>query len=512
MRRYVYAFLMLVLLAGACDSGSHKSVGSSRGTRSAKSTYTPGFETIPCSDPRVAGDDRVPTGTPNVDCGTLTIPENRSKPSRRSVVLPVAILRSTDPNKQLDPVVYFEGGPGGDGLAAIAGFLDAHLVTDRDMIFFDQRGTGKATPSLECPEVDEVTYKNLETTDPLDVEDARSVAAYRVCRARVATIADLDQYDTPTTAEDVADLRRALEVARWNIFGISYGTTVALEVLRSQPEGVRSAVIDSVFPPYVNDGPKATLDSVQRVFRTFYDGCRNDSACNARYPTLEADVTAVSDALDAHPYQLKYTDSQGTARVANLTGSDGVSGLWSAMYRSSLIPLLPSSVDQLKQGDYAVLDLVGSELLPALTSSADADYVSVECADRQQRSKNADVRSLRGAHPLYKGVLVAPFFPDICKSWNVKPVDPDFADVKATKIPTLVFGDEYDPVTPPADSAGAARRLGPKATFVEFPGLGHGATPTGPCPTKIFHAFVDAPSAKLDTSCVSQMGEPKWAI
>lgn len=503
---------MFLLLAGACDSGAHKSVGSSRGARSTKPTYTPRFETIPCSDPRVAGKDRVPRGTRNVDCGTLTIPENRSKPSGRSVVLPVAILRSTDPNKQRDPVVYFAGGPGGDGLSAIAGFLDAHLVTDRDMIFFDQRGTGKATPLLECPEVDAVTYKNLETTDPVDVEDARLVAAYRACRARVAKIADLNQYDTPTTAEDVADLRRALGVTRWNIFGISYGTTVALEVLRSQPEGVRSAVIDSVFPPYVNDGPQATLDAVQRVFRMFYDGCRNDSACNARYPTLEADVTAVSDALDAHPYRLRYTDSRGTKRVANLTGNDVVGAAWNAMYRSSLIPLLPLYVDQLKQGNYAVLDLVGSQLLPTLTSTADADFVSVECADRQQRSKTADVRSLRRAHPLYQELLVAPVFPDICKSWNVKPVDPAFAQVKATKIPTLVFGDEYDPVTPPADSAGAARRLGPKATFVEFPGLGHGATDTGPCPTKIFHAFVDAPNAALDTNCVSHMGEPKWAI
>ena len=357
-----------------------------------------------------------------------------------------------------------------------------------------------------------MTYKNLETTDPVEIEDNNTADAYAACRARLAKNADLDQYDTPTTAEDVADLRRALRLPSWNIFGVSYGTTVALEVLRSQPEGVRSAVIDSVYPPYVDNSPQGTVDSVQRVFRTLFDGCRKDSACNTRYPTLEADVTMVAAALDADPYELHYEDDDGKARVANLTGKDVAGAAWNAMYRSELIPLLPLYVDQVKQRNYSVLDLVGSELLPNLTSSADGDYVTVECADRQLVSKTADVPSLRSAHPLYEQLVVAPVFPDICESWNVKPVDPAFARVEPTKIPTLVFGNEYDPVTPPADSEGAAQRLGPKATFVEFPGLGHGATDTGPCPTKLFNAFVDAPNAQLDTSCVSEMGAPKWAI
>ena len=127
MDRSVCVFVLLLLFAGACDSSAPKTASPCRDAPPAKPAYTPRFETIPCSDPRVAGDDRVPKGARNVDCGTLTIPENRSKPSGRSVVLPVAILRSTDPNKRNDPIVYFSGGPGGDGLTSLTTFRDAAL-------------------------------------------------------------------------------------------------------------------------------------------------------------------------------------------------------------------------------------------------------------------------------------------------------------------------------------------------------------------------------------------------
>ena len=391
MRRILCA-VVIVLLAAACDSGTHRSADSSGPTSSPKPAYTPRFTTIPCSDPRVSGAHRVPKGTRHVDCGVLTVPEDRSNPSGRSVVLPVAIVRSTSPHKRPDPIVYFEGGPGGNGLSSIASFRSAHLVTDRDMIFFDQRGTGKAKPSLECPEVDAATYKNLDTTDPVAVEDARSVAAYGACRNRLAKIADLNHYNTPTTAEDVADLRRALGIRQWNIFGISYGTTVALEVLRSQPQGVRSAVIDSVFPPYVNDGPQDTLDAVLRVFRTLYNGCRKDRGVQRQVPDARGRCRRRCPARSMRIRTTCSTPTRWARRGSPISpGPTSSSAAWNAMYDSSLIPLLPSYVEQLKQGNYAVLKLVGSRLLPNLTGIADADNVSVECADRQQRSQHANV-------------------------------------------------------------------------------------------------------------------------
>jgi pimeloyl-ACP methyl ester carboxylesterase len=76
-----------------------------------------------------------------------------------------------------------------------------------------------------------------------------------------------------------------------------------------------------------------------------------------------------------------------------------------------------------------------------------------------------------------------------------------------------VLGDEYDPVTPPADGARTAASLGPAARFVELPGLGHGAVFSGAtCPVELFQAFLDAPGRSPDTGCVASMGPPVWQV
>jgi pimeloyl-ACP methyl ester carboxylesterase len=79
-------------------------------------------------------------------------------------------------------------------------------------------------------------------------------------------------------------------------------------------------------------------------------------------------------------------------------------------------------------------------------------------------------------------------------------------------LPTLVLADEYDPVTPPANSKRVADALS-GSTYVEFPGLGHAAVFAVPeCPEIIFRGFLRDPTAPVDTSCVSTMGPPKWAV
>ncbi|MFJ8630263.1 alpha/beta fold hydrolase [Streptomyces sp. NPDC093568] len=54
--------------------------------------------------------------------------------------------------------------------------------------------------------------------------------------------------NTTENAADFADLRRALRIHRWNVYGYSYGTDLALTYLRRHPQGIRSVAIDSVVP------------------------------------------------------------------------------------------------------------------------------------------------------------------------------------------------------------------------------------------------------------------------
>ena len=101
----------------------------------------------------------VPSGV-DIECGYLTVPEDRSQENGPVIRLHVAIVRTENPKP--DPVVFLQGGPGADTLKFMGNLLfhfkDIHM--DRDLIVFDQRGTGYSEPSLNCPEADEQWFNN----------------------------------------------------------------------------------------------------------------------------------------------------------------------------------------------------------------------------------------------------------------------------------------------------------------------------------------------------------------
>ena len=78
----------------------------------------------------------------------------------------------------------------------------------------------------------------------------RRHALFMACRDEAkAQRIDLDDFGTNVTVEDFEQVRRALGIARWNVVGNSYGTTVVMTLMARHPEAIRSAVLDSVYPP-----------------------------------------------------------------------------------------------------------------------------------------------------------------------------------------------------------------------------------------------------------------------
>ena len=199
-----------------------------------------------CPSPLVEGRPELDLG-PEFECGYLTVPEDRSTPDGRTIRLAVARAPATSPTPRPDPIVYLVGGPGNSGLLSAPGLLTAGWNTDRDVIVIEQRGTLKAEPLLSCPELDahlDIAVA-LAPTGP-DAMAGES-AAVTACRDRlVAEGWDLAAYDSTQNAADVAELRVAMGIDEWNVYGVSYGTDLALQTLRDHPEGIRSVVLDSV--------------------------------------------------------------------------------------------------------------------------------------------------------------------------------------------------------------------------------------------------------------------------
>jgi hypothetical protein len=109
----------------------------------------------------------VPYGA-DVDCGYLSVPEDRSISDGPLISIHVAIFKSKSPDPAPDPIVYLEGGPGGYALENISLSYDALIepfLSRRHFVIFDQRGVGYSEPNLQCPEVKSLIYENLKNSD-----------------------------------------------------------------------------------------------------------------------------------------------------------------------------------------------------------------------------------------------------------------------------------------------------------------------------------------------------------
>ena len=189
-----------------------------------------------------------------VECGYLIVPEDRADPDSRDIRLAVAIFRHPDGAPEPDPIIYLEGGPGGSPLEIRASNFDAYFgplfAANRDIILFDQRGVGFSEPTLDCPAFTELYMDLLDSNvdgEQLTAQEIldRKVEAFMACAEDLSMVADLSAYNTVANAADVNDLRLALGYDQVNLYGSSYGTRLALGVMRDFPEGLRSVVLDA---------------------------------------------------------------------------------------------------------------------------------------------------------------------------------------------------------------------------------------------------------------------------
>lgn len=177
--------------------------------------------------------------------GSFEVPERRSDARSRRITIRFVRFKSTNPRPGA-PIVYLAGGPGGSGVDAAKGprqpiFLALRSVAD--VIALDQRGTGlsNAIPPCTAP----------AALDPSGgINEASLTGYYRqtlatcVARWRAAGVA-VEGYNTIASADDIDDLRRALNAPKLQLWGISYGTHLALATMRRHPTSIERAVLAS---------------------------------------------------------------------------------------------------------------------------------------------------------------------------------------------------------------------------------------------------------------------------
>ncbi|MEV6954541.1 alpha/beta hydrolase [Streptomyces sp. NPDC051183] len=452
----------------------------------------------------------------NARCGTLTVPENRAEADSREITLGVAIVPAVADDPKPDPTVMLVGGPGNDAVSQAKMAVDGGLNRDRDVVLMSQRGTYSAQPELTCRNIDEFEARAVGLVYNAPSTAREHLAAIKSCRDQLVGRADLSAYNDIESASDYADLRRALDIPQWNVYGISYGTDLALQYMRDHPEGIRSVGLDGVLPPS-KAGFALAWSSARQGIDGLFKACAEQQECNDRYPNLSATFERMVRQLTAKPVTTTVT-TPGSPDPVKVVLDGGALMNWMTT-ATHMAPGVPRSLDELAHGNpqRVAEQWAASRVTPEIFGriSHGLEY-GVFCSEWVPYETEAE--SMRGAEAAFptlpRSVLAqAPqltFIRQDCAVWDIPAAPRQVRDVTSSDIPTLVMSGGIDSQTGAESGTYVARTL-PGATVVTIPYSPHVVLATSKCAQSIAASFFTTPTAP-DTGCIKDVEPPKFEI
>ena len=444
-------------------------------------------------------------GLPNeLQCGVIQRPLDPAKPEGVQIGVHYLVVPAMARNKQPDPVLMLAGGPGQSAMGIAAAVLPrlTRLNYRRDLVFIDQRGTGKSAP-LPCDDDSKLPMSQV-------LDQSAQVRRLEQCRAALIRLphGDLRFYTTAIAMQDFEAVRQQLDAPQWNLIGASYGTRAALEYLRQFPDKVRRTVLDGVAPPDMVLPASFSTDGQAALDASFL-ACEQEPACAVQYPRLRQQWAALLQGLPRavsvnHPVT-------GLPERFTLTRELLLRSVRMPLYVPTLTAALPAAIDAASQGRFEGLLGLGHAVSTRKGMRvAMGMHFSVVCAEDMPRlAAGADKPG--GDF----GSADAAFYTEACKNWPRGAVPPEFYAVPATRSPVLVLSGGADPATPPRHGERIAQALGAHdkslVQHVVVPQAGHGVAGVG-CMTEVLFRFIDAKqnSSALpqDAVCATKIPRP----
>jgi pimeloyl-ACP methyl ester carboxylesterase len=433
-------------------------------------------------------------------CGRLAVPLDRSGATPGRVSLFVGRIRA-DRQPARGALFVLAGGPGqsaseafgGDGLGLLAPALHS-----RDLIVFDQRGTGRSG-LLRC--------RALERSNMLD---AGSVAGR--CAGQLG--ARRHHYTSRASVEDIEAIRRELGYPRITLFGTSYGARVALGYALTYPANVERLVLDSVVEL---GGPdplhRQSLAATPRVLRTL---CRSRCRSFTRDPL--ADVERLVRRMAGRPLRGYVVDRHGRRLPARMSRAELFLVLLSGDFDPTLRGAFPGAVRAALDGDAVPLLRLKRRALSVAAAPpphvfSSAVFTATTCEEapfpwpratppdplERRRYTEAAVNAAPGSafFPFDRGAARQSGLPRLCERWAASPAPPDFGPGPLPDVPVLLIEGEDDMRTP-VEGAQRVAALFPRAQLVVASATGHsalGSDPSGCTARALARFFRDQPVA-----------------
>jgi len=414
-------------------------------------------------------------------CSTLSVPLDRSGGVAGAVTLSVERLQAGSAPSE-SAVVALAGGPGQAAIpvaSELAGAISPALA-GRDLIVFDQRGTGSSGP-LACSALEG------------ESEIAAIGRAFERCAFQIG--AGRGSYTTQESVADIEALRQAMGYRKLVLFGVSYGTKVALEYAERYPQGVEALVLDSVVPPERQD--PFQLATFKAMRGTLAELC-STAACAGITSNPIGDLAKLSSRLRKHALTGYVYDGAGKRHRTAISDVALLNLIAAGDLNPALRALLPASVTSALRGDPAPLlrlSLLSEGLVPNLPGTPTAEagsggvdealFADTTCEEQSfpwKRTSPAKTRvseALAALHAVPAGDFY-PFDASVewadsvlpgCAAWpNASSPPPPI--VPLPQVPSLILSGAQDLRTPTSGAEAVAARI-PGSQLVTVPFTGH---------------------------------------
>lgn len=469
-----------------------------------KSQEVPRFEKSECAV-KIPKDE-------NVDCGYLVVLENRAnKDSKKTIRLPIIVMKASSPNPEPDPILYTAGGPGASSLRQVNARRYIPYLKKRDYILFEQRGTKYAQPALECPEINDAYLESVKANLDSQKSVKKGIEAAQKCRDRLTEKGvNLSAYNSAESAADIEDLRKVLGYKKWNLYGVSYSTRLMLTVMRDYPKGIRSVLLDSVFPVDINYD-ETSVQSVSESAKKLFKTCKVNTECNKAYPKLEKLFYKTVEKANQKPFMVGVKVGKDKELTSvKITGVDIANEIYGLLNTGYQLSRIPQFIDKVSKGDKEVLERIANGKFETSSLAWGMRY-SHWCSEEMPFQKQEKIIAQSRKYKGFKGFQTQPTLQNVCTAWNVQPKGKIENQPVKSNIPTLIIAGKYDPNTPPKWGEKVSKNLS-NSFFYELLDMSHVPTFGSNCALQLADAFFDNPNQKPGTNCANELPPIKFKV
>ena len=420
--------------------------------------------------------------------GSIEVAENRSDENSRLIPLHYLRFPATGKNPG-SPVIYLAGGPGGSGIstAAYPGFRFPLFMAMRefgDVIALDQRGTGKSSTAPACTSKQSMPL-NRSQNEVLVTQLYRQAATECVAFWNSEGV-DVLGYTTMESARDIDQLRKHFDAEKVTLWGISYGSHLALASLKVMPGKIDKMVLASA------EGLNQTVKLPSRTdayFDRLQLAINQQAAAAQAYPDIKALINRVHKRLDESPIQLQVPQDD----------AEPLEFLFQKVYLQGIAANMIADpfrgVPQLLQL-YSAIDHGITEMLPELIKRAGLDQAQISfevmpfAMDIASgiTGKRLRLVNQQAEHSLLGKLLNFPM-PHLNQSVDGLDLGDGFREYPRSDVPTLLLTGTLDGRTYPEGQREATQGL-TRLTQVVVKNAGHNLFMVSPKVTDVIQQFM----------------------